>query len=498
MNKRLIKSKKKVKLLWALTAIPVMVAGTIAASCAPVTNSSQGQSGDVDINWTNLVANELGKEVYPSQVSISGDVNKLVDLVQWNNSIDKTKIQVKTIEYNNASGSLKAEIIYGNMRKVIQVTGFKKSADTEVEDNSLEGNKKKFEVLKQEFASKLYVNEASGSINGKFVTKANIATYIDAFKGINPQTNILEFKQATIEVLKVHSDASTDNKVIIVDVLFTAYGNSDKISYSIGGFLNEKEHWEKEIIRYTEKWNYQISAENLQKLNNMHSTQLHNEQLFRKYITVDVAPEYAVSFESISWPSINSVEAVLWFSLKNWDAIAPVKKVIRYDGFKTSLTSLHGAPFIYTEYGYNDPIVYTKNLDWNNWNAKVVNWDSERSKNYMASALLEAGNKVYRTHSMDYFVRQAMTRAYGLSTDSWKISVELPENWYERVKQLTNWDKEFYDEGRSGFGGASDWAHPQARLKRGGWIPELKLVVTTDKVANFKLEQSFWLVGTDR
>ena len=450
MNKHLIKSKKRVKFLWALTAIPVLVAGTIAASCAPVTNNSQGESG-----------NDTTPEQKP----------------------EKPESENPESEKPESEG---------------EKPPVKPDQKPEINENQV-----KFDALREEFVKQLVVNKNASSMAGSKVTVKNIGQFIDMLKDMDTETGILTYKDARVHVwnIQTHSDTTTKIKV---DIIFDAYGITKQSSHNFSGFIQEQDYLMKELMKYADSWNYKISEYTVVKFSEMYSTQIYTKEEFLKYFKLPARNDkYEIRFEGLQWPSTSSLEAVFWIGLKGWNSIPPVKKVLRYDGFNQAHAALPS--LIFSEYEFNDPIVFTKELDWKDWRAKVIDWNSPRSQDNMKKALLEAANKVAKKAAMELLLKQHMLKHYGLNgvkdydgTDTWKVEVQLPQNWLERVKQLTNWDKEFYDEGRTALGGISDWAHPQARLKRSGWHPEFKLVASSKKVPNFKLEHKFWLVGTER
>ena len=449
MNNSLIKRKKKVKLLWALTAIPLVVAGTVAASCGPVMNNSQGQSGDVNTEDPNTTpgGNEESEENTDQGTTNPGQPSK-----------PDTK------------------------------------PDPEI-------NKRKFAELKHEFEQKLVVdrNKAS-SINGGYITLENVGEYIDVLKGVNSKTGVLKYREATIYVspITVNSSSST---IIDVNMTFTAYENSANISKSFGGFIEKAPYEYQELYKYVQKWNYWMYEDHRRILAQMYSTQIETEAEFRSLISLNIDKEYNIKFDQIRYPSTSSIEATLSIGLTGRNTIPRVPKVIRFDGFKQDKAD----PFagLSSQFIFDDIFVYTRDLDWHNWTAKVINWDSAKSKNAMEKAILNAANKTVKKYMLESNVKRQLVEKYGLSgvkdadgSDTWKVEVQLPENWFDEVRQLTNWDGSFYDVNRSPIAGHFDGPNPHAKLKQSGWKPSFKLVVKSKKVQNLSLERTFKLTGT--
>ena len=191
------RNKKSLKFLWALTAIPLVLAGTIAASCS-VQSGSQSDSdnqtpgGNQDnntaqIDWTNIEANQLGRYTLPSTVT----PENLISLVKWDDNVKLDQLKVKSIEkFDDNEGTLTAVITYLGEEKTIDIKFFA--------TKSLMFNKEEV----QAFEKKLVANALAKKVSPKSVTLDNIGQYIEALAG-KDETHSLYHGESSIIITKV-------------------------------------------------------------------------------------------------------------------------------------------------------------------------------------------------------------------------------------------------------------------------------------------------------
>lgn len=190
------RNKKSLKFLWALTAIPLVLAGTIAASCSVQSgsqsdNDNQTPGGNQDntaqIDWTNIEANQLGRYTLPSTVT----PENLISLVKWDDNVKLDQLKVKsTANQDDNEGTLTAVITYFGEEKTIDIKFFA--------TRSLIFNKEEV----QAFEKKLVANALAKTVSPKSVTLDNIGQYIEALAG-KDETHSLYHGESSITITKV-------------------------------------------------------------------------------------------------------------------------------------------------------------------------------------------------------------------------------------------------------------------------------------------------------
>lgn len=346
-----------------------------------------------------------------------------------------------------------------------------------------------YEKYKEElanFKSELTPNLAGiTEINETFITYDNIGKYIDVFEG--HIHGVVNYGNATVRINALRPVSGS----LFIVFTFSAYGFEEVHSASVTGFLDYYYYVNKDLREYADKWNVHIYNDNIEKLSKMFSSQIYNAELFNQYFTMQIDYDYSVRVVngSFYWPNLQTLEVTVEFNRRKYDPkVIPVRKVIRYSGFhRPEAEYFTHSPFTPKNIQYDYPLFYLNRIDWADYWGGVPNFESERTKNYMEQALVNAARK-----AMDDGVLKAWKNVlndnYGAG-DTWNIDVKLFDGWYQQLQ--------FYVRHTHLWGSAFKYNYsvfPQNNVAYIGlWKPPFVLTITNPRIPGFKITHHFWL-----
>ena len=470
-----IKAKKsRLNYLWALVGIPVLLGGTIAASCSPVSSSDQVQEDENvhGIKWKDLSVKKEYSGLYADEAVQKHD---LVQMVNWDSKVNLSLLTVKDIlEANRNEGTVKAVVSYNGSLADAEIRGFKiPPVDSQIPDEE------KYQALLSDFSSKVVLNEKGKTqVTAKQITKQNIGEYINVFYAL--ENGELTYKQAKVRLYDLYPQ--NDNS-LRVEFSLDAYGILRNQSIVVSGFLSFSDYETQEFHKYVNSYTLKPRSVYEAELKTMHATRIFDEKMFSNYFELNNNSQYQAELVpgTLKWPSISSIEVTVKLSQPGTSNVAT--KVVSYSGFNDKNTNNLQSKVTQTIFDYQGIIFHMKELDYTNWDGLKVDWKSLKTINYVYREAQSTAMTFVKLNGIYQNLLREAVNYYG-QVESWQLRVQMTQRSYDIISQ-NRIDHALH------IKGWPLWADPVAYLQL--WTPEFNLVLTNDKLPWLRHEFKIYL-----